>query len=127
MEEEFIEECWFIYGVRIKNYFYGFYKYHSAGSSGHVEFDWKQAMNPMLIGWIHTHPNGFGPRPSSMDNSTMAGWVRGKARPLICGILCDDFEGWYDYYRASNGEIVNRKVVAEHTSKFVWGRYNEIC
>jgi hypothetical protein len=126
-EEEFIEECWFIYGVRIKNYFFGFHIYHSAGSAGHVEFDWEKAMHPRLLGWIHTHPSGFGPRPSEMDNSVMRGWIRGLNRPMICGIFCDNDKEWYDYYRARpKGEIAYRKLAVEYTSKFVWGKY-EIC
>jgi hypothetical protein len=35
-KEEFIEECWFIYGIRIRDFFIGYPKYHSAGTSGNV-------------------------------------------------------------------------------------------
>jgi len=105
MKNEFIEECWFLYGFKIGKFFIGGPVYHSAGTSGHVEFDWEKAMNPLLIGWVHTHPNGFGPRPSETDNSTMRGWVRGKNRSMVCGIICDGEEGWYEYYRDSRGII----------------------
>jgi hypothetical protein len=123
MKEEFIEECWFIYGVRTKNYFFGFPVYHSAGSSGHVEFDWKKALHPLLLGWIHTHPGWFGATPSETDNSTMAGWVRGRDRPMICGILCKEDQGWFDYYRDSKREISHRVLIVEYTPNFVWGKF----
>jgi hypothetical protein len=105
MIEEFIEECWFIYGIKVKGTYIGFPVYHAAGTSGHVEFDWKKAMNPFLLGWVHTHLNDFGSRPSDTDNSTMRGWVRGKGKPLLCAILCDNEEGHYEYYRTPEGEI----------------------
>lgn len=140
MKEEFVEECWFIYGVRIKRYFFGVPVYQGAGSSGHVEFDWAKAMHPLLLGWIHTHPEGFGAYPSETDNSTMAGWVRGKARPLICGIICRETQDqsceelseedwpcgeeqcWFDYYRDFNGGISRRVLTVGYTPNFVWGK-----
>lgn len=122
-KEEFIEECWFIYGIRIRDFFIGYPKYHSAGTSGNVEFSWKKAMNPLLIGWVHTHPKGFGPRPSKTDNSTMRGWVRGKGRSLVCGILCKEEQGWFDYYRGADGEIKCRDMVVHFYFNFIWGKY----
>jgi proteasome lid subunit RPN8/RPN11 len=122
MKEEFIEQCWFIYGIRVKGFFFGYLEYHSAGSSGHVEFDWEQAMNPLLIGWVHTHPDGYGIGPSETDNSTMRGWVRGKNRSLICGILCSSEEGWYDYYRRPDGEIDLRSVEVRKNGKLIKGK-----
>jgi hypothetical protein len=110
MKEEFIEECWFLYGFKIGKFFIGYPVYHSAGSSGQVEFNWKQALNPFLIGWVHTHPEGFGPRPSETDNSTMRGWVRGKNRSMVCGIICSGEEGWYEYYRDLGGDIKCRDI-----------------
>lgn len=123
MKKEFIEECWFIYGVRVAGLFIGFPVYHSAGTSGSVEFSWEKALNPRLIGWIHTHPKGFGPRPSETDNSTMRGWVRGVARPMICGILCNGTQGWFDYYRGSQEDTVHRREMEGHFSPaLVWGK-----
>jgi hypothetical protein len=122
-KEEFIEECWFIYGVRIRNYFFGFTVYHSAGNSGQVEFDWEKAMHPMLLGWIHTHPRYFGIRASSTDESTMRGWVRAKARRMICGILCHGEEGWYEFYRDSDSEIKFRTGSVHYLPDFVWGKF----
>lgn len=122
-KEEFIEECWFIYGIRIRNYFFGISIYHSAGSSGQVEFDWKKAMNPLLLGWIHSHPGFFGVRASETDDSTMKGWVRGKATPLICGILCQGEEGWYEYYRDSDLKIKFRIGSVHYTPYVVWGHF----
>jgi len=105
MVEEFIEECWFIYGIKVKGTYIGFPVYHAAGTSGHVEFEWKKAMNPFLLGWVHTHPNDFGCNPSETDHSTMRGWVRGKGKPLLCAILCGNEQACYEYYRNSKGVI----------------------
>jgi hypothetical protein len=121
-KEEFIEECWFIYGVRIKNYFFGYPIYHSAGSSGHVEFDWKEAMHPMLLGWLHTHPFGFGSNPSETDNSTMRGWVRGRNKALVCGIMCGNDEKWFEYYRKTDGDVTRRNIQVKYISNFLWGK-----
>jgi hypothetical protein len=123
-KQEFIEECWFIYGFRVGKYFFGYPEYHSAGTSGNVEFSWEKAMNPLLIGWVHTHPNGFGPRPSETDNSTMRGWVRGKGKnkSLICGILCEKDQGWFDFYRGSDGEILRRDLSVNISYNYVWGK-----
>lgn len=124
MKEEFVEECWFIYGIRTKNYFFGFLVYQGAGSSGHVEFEWEKAMHPLLLGWVHTHPDGYGAYPSAMDNSTMAGWVRGKAQPLICGIFCEEKKNWFNYYRDFRGDISKVLILdVKYTPKFVWGRF----
>jgi hypothetical protein len=120
-EEEFIEECWFIYGVRIGRSILGYMVYHAAGTSGHVEFDWKKAMHPRLLGWLHTHPSGFGPHPSEMDNSTMKGWVRGKSKSMLCGITCDGQTLWHEYYRDVDGEIKNQYLVLETANNFIWG------
>jgi hypothetical protein len=108
MSEEFIEECWFIYGVKVGGIYIGIPIYHAAGTSGHVEFDWKKAMNPFLLGWIHTHPNDFGSAPSETDNSTMRGWVRGKGKPLLCAILCGNEQTCFEYYRNPDG-VISRK------------------
>jgi len=103
-------------------FFLGYPVYHSAGTSGNVEFSWEKAMNPFLIGWVHTHPNGFGPRPSETDNSTMRGWVRAKNKPLVCGILCKEDQGWFDYYRAGEGEIMRRDMKVHFSFNRVWGK-----
>lgn len=110
MDKEFIEECWFIYGIKIGHTYIGYPVYHAAGTSGQVEFDWKKAMNPFLLGWVHTHPNDFGCGPSETDTSTMNGWVRGKGKPMLCVILCDHEQGCYEYYRSSDGTIKRRGI-----------------
>ena len=122
MTKEFIEECWFIYGIRLKGTYIGFPIYHSAGSSGQVEFDWKKAMNPFLLGWIHTHPNDFGCGPSETDNSTMRGWVRGKGKPLLCAILCDYEQGSYEYSRTLKGEIDRESIDLRMFLNIIIGR-----
>ncbi len=122
MMVEFIEECWFIYGIRLGRFFLGFTVYHAAGSAGHVEFDWKKAMHPNLLGWIHTHPSGFGAGPSETDNSTMRGWVRGRGKPMICIIKCDDTKGCYEYSRWSDGYIGKNDIKVRFFNRLIWGQ-----
>jgi proteasome lid subunit RPN8/RPN11 len=121
--KEFIEECWFLYGVKTKNYFIGFLVYHSAGSSGGVEFDWKKAMHPVLLGWYHTHPYGFGANPSETDKSTMSGWVRGRGQPLLCGIGCEGKKNWFKFFRDSEGNISRQLLEVDNNFPFVWGKF----
>ena len=124
MKKEFIEECWFIYGARIKNYFFGRPIYYGSGTAGGVDFDWKKAMHPLLIGWIHTHPGSFGIIPSETDNSTMRGWVRGRGKAFLCGIRCGDEVGWYAYFRGPSGVINRITVEMNSTAGWIWGRIN---
>jgi proteasome lid subunit RPN8/RPN11 len=121
MGKEFIEECWFIYGIRVGRKIFGYKVYHASGTSGHVDFDWEKAMNPRLLGWLHTHPTGFGPHPSETDESTMRGWVRAKNKPLICGITCDGQTLWHEYYRDGKGEIKHQYIILEMKNHIIWG------
>jgi len=84
-----IEECWFIYGIRIKQYYFGFLRYHSKGGPASVEFDWLKALNRFLLGWYHSHPKGATTYPSDRDYRTMRSWVLGKGKSMLCGIFCE--------------------------------------
>ena len=122
-KEGFAEECWFIYGIRAGKFFAGFSRYHSKGTSGSVEFDWKKAMTPFLIGWIHSH-GAFGPEPSGLDDSTMRSWVKGKARPFICGIYSDGGRTWNDYFRPGCINIYRSPMSVLSFGSFLVGRKN---
>jgi len=86
MEKSFVENCWFIYGLKIKKFYIGFVVKHSTGEASGVEFDWKKIYDSKyLIGFFHTHPRdvmGY----SITDDTTMKAWVSCMWRDLICGI-----------------------------------------
>lgn len=84
---EFNEECWIIYGYKWRGAIYGWMKYESKGTPGSVNFDWQKVIrnSKKIIGFTHTHPNGY-PSPSSIDDNTMVGWVKALGKPLLCGI-----------------------------------------
>lgn len=89
-ESSFFEECWFIYGFRIKNWFFGIVKKHSAGSVAGVKFDWRKIQDSKsLIGFFHTHPGSHKPMYSDTDYRTMNAWVSCIWRDLVCGIWND--------------------------------------
>ena len=83
---DFFEKCWFIYGIKIKNFYIGFVLKHSNGVAAGVEFDWEKIYNSKyIIGFFHTHPNGM-LNYSDTDYRTMNAWVSCLWRNLICGI-----------------------------------------
>ena len=96
------EQCWFIYGFRRENTWYGFLRHHSVGGPASVNFNWKKAANPLIIGFFHSHPSGM-INPSNRDDRTMGAWVRSEGRSLICGIFSDDEKAAYLYYKGLNG------------------------
>jgi len=100
--DEKIEQCWFLYGIRIGRWSLGFLKYHSKGTEASVDFDWQKVMaSKYFLGWYHTHPT-FSSEPSELDEKTMRSWIRGLGRNLICGILgTDGHKCWY-YFRWGN-------------------------
>ena len=101
--EGFQEECWFLYGIRIGSYFIGIKRYHSIGSEASVDFSWKKAMNPLFLGWVHTHPAECGTNPSCTDLKTMRSWVKGLNRAMICGISSKGENSFYDFFRDGIG------------------------
>ena len=120
-----VEHCWFVYGLRVNEYFVGYQKFHAQGEAASVEFSWKKAMNPFLIGWRHTHPSAgdtcSGLDPSALDDKTMRSWVRARARSFICGITCDDETKWYEYRRSQKGYIVRSDFEIEERGIFLVG------
>lgn len=60
------------------------------GDVGSVGFDWEYVIKRAdkvgdLVGWIHTHPEGF-PEISQRDRDTMKAWYNYLGVPLICAI-----------------------------------------
>jgi hypothetical protein len=123
---EFYEECWFIYGIRIGEFFLGFLKYHSKGDAGSVEFNWLKALNRFQIGWYHSHPGKKFLIPSDRDRRTMRSWILGKGKPLLCGIFCDGEQRCYLYQRTGrdkkkNSIVEKSPVVAKIIGPFFIG------
>lgn len=107
----FKEDCWIIYGLKIKDSLYGIMIYESQGSLSSVDFDWEKVFNNRMkiIGFNHTHFQTFD-IPSSIDDHTMTGWVKALGKPLLCGIKCDLGQKMYLYERSKKGIVNYREV-----------------
>ena len=118
LQEDFVEECWFIYGLRLGTVYLGFLKYHSKGTSGSVDFDWHKALAPLFIGWYHSHPGQKFLTPSDRDNRTMKSWIIGMFEPRLCGIFCDGEQRCYCYYKGAESTkretIIRRVPIVAH-------------
>jgi len=112
--KNFVEECWFIYGIKFFGKFVGFRVYHSSGTPGSVEFKWEKALSKFLIGWVHTHPSGI-THVSDTDDRTMRGWCIGLGKPLLCVVVADGQARAWCYWkkRKSRHNIV---VLRKETS-----------
>ena len=123
-EEDFVEECWFIYGLRLGRIYIGFLKYHSKGTAGGVDFDWHKALTPLLIGWYHSHPGRKFLTPSSIDDRTMRSWIKATNKKLLCGIFCQDEQRCYCYYKDGMDDdresVIYRKPVRANFSGFMF-------
>jgi hypothetical protein len=108
-EKSFVEQCWFLYGIRLGRLYLGFLRYHSEGTAASVDFDWEKALSPLQMGWFHSHPGVKFLTPSSRDNKTMRGWVKARAKPLLCGIFCQGEQKCYCYYKV--GMDINRETI----------------
>ena len=108
----FNERCWLLKGRRHCKWAYGQFIYESSGSPSSVHFDWKRVykIKDDIIGFNHTHPGGLSV-PSTLDDKTMAGWVKALGKPLVCGIKSDKQE-FYVYERnpSDKYKIICRKV-----------------
>lgn len=96
--KSFIENCWYLYGIRLGKYIIGYRRYHGSGTAGSVRIDYKTASNPWVVGWYHTHPGIKNINPSSTDNKTMRSWVRAFYKYYLCGIICGNREACYCYH-----------------------------
>jgi len=115
----FKEECWFLYGLRLGPFYIGRLKYHSKGTSGSVDFNWEEALNPRLIGWYHTHPGKHFTFPSKgTDHPTMRSWVYGVDRPMLCGIICRDEQQCWCFHKLGKTSII---VMSKMCSALVKG------
>jgi len=117
--EGFNEECWIIYGYKWRESMYGWMKYESKGNPGSVDFDWKKVFknSKKILGFSHTHPGGF-PSPSSLDDTTMIGWVKALGKPLLCGIESNGIQKMYLYERI-NGEVKYREIPFKKIKGFI--------
>jgi len=106
----FNEECWIIYGVRVKKTLLGYMSYESEGSPASVDFNWEKVFQfkDKIIGFNHTHPSGM-ETPSSIDDTTMIGWVKALGKPLICGIHSGE-QNVFLYERCNDSTVRWRPV-----------------
>ncbi len=102
----FNEECWIIYGKKVGKRYVGFRVYEGKGSPASVGFDWDKALKRAggIIGFHHTHPDGFC-RPSDRDHKTMRAWVVTEGRPLLCSITSGEKTGCWIYARNKDRKI----------------------
>lgn len=105
VKEGFKEECWFLFGIKIRNFYVGYLKYHSKGGMGSVSFEWEDALKGKLIGFYHTHPCGD-PYPSSTDDGTMKTWVKSEGKPMLCGIKSRGKQACFLYRRSTTDRSV---------------------
>ena len=119
--KDFLEECWFLYGVRIGPLYIGRLKYVSQGTAGSVDFDWQPAMDKKVIGWYHTHPGEDFTTPSATDHKTMRSWVKGRGDLMLCGIKSGDSQKCYAFYRSDGTAILYNVMVSFLTGNFFVG------
>jgi hypothetical protein len=122
MDKEFVEECWFIYGLKIKRYFIGIKLYHSSGTPGGVRFDWSKCLSKFFIGWLHSHPSGVS-HVSDTDDLTMNGWAIGLGRPLLCAVVCDGRTRVWQYWKKSKSRKNAAVCRQEIKIKFLKGPF----
>lgn len=139
-DRSFVEEVWFLYGLKVAGRYFGRLAYRNDGQVAQVRFDWAQAFfnkfggteaNWSLIGFYHTHPGGH-PSPSSTDDETMGTWVKSMGKPMLCGIISGDNQKCYLYQRATEDRKdpeSSRIVCHEIESKLhvIRGGYKGIC
>lgn len=120
IEQGFNEECWIIYGIKRLGYLYGVMKYESEGSPGSVDFNWAKIFREYksIIGFVHTHPSGYWD-PSSVDDTTMKGWVKAMGKSLLCGIKSNNEIMMYIYEREQNGKVNYRKIPFLKMGRFI--------
>jgi proteasome lid subunit RPN8/RPN11 len=135
VQEGFTEEVWFLYGIRILNFFFGFTVYQNKGEVAYVTFDWKKAFsflpfikdaNKFLIGFYHTHPGGD-PAPSGTDTSTMGTWVKAMGKPMLAGIKSGNRQKCYLYKRVAprSSDIKYKRISSTWNGKLFCGIYTE--
>jgi hypothetical protein len=114
-----VEVMWFIYGIWVFNRFFGIKKFYRHGQEGSVGFNWKEGMNPFVLGWMHSHPDGYGLSPSSIDDRTMRSWVKAKNKSLLSAIYWMKDELWYLYYRDQDRNIRRALLRVAYWNDFI--------
>lgn len=133
-EAGFVEEVWFLYGIRLWSLFIGFTVYQNSGEVAQVNFNWEKAFsflpflknaNKFLIGFYHTHPGGE-PSPSTTDTETMGTWVKAMGKAMLAGIKSGDKQKCYLYRRVSpdSSDIKYKKIKSLWVKNFFVGRYH---
>lgn len=87
-----VEQCWVLTGVQNGVTSWRFRRrQRSTGQIASVEAAWDWALRREerfgdVIGFFHTHPRGFGAKPSATDIRTMNAWCSALGKPLLCVI-----------------------------------------
>lgn len=118
--DDFCEECWIMYGFRILDNLYGIRIWESMGSPGSVDFNWQKIFkeHQKIIGFIHTHPKGHF-IPSSIDDTTMSGWVKAMGKPLLCGIESEGIIAMYLYWKQED-KVIYQEVTFNEIYKDIF-------
>jgi proteasome lid subunit RPN8/RPN11 len=92
------ERCWTLLGSRDPSSGTWQVKLHHiiVGEHSKVEADWswtltREETQGDVMGFFHTHPNGFGVQPSLRDIRTMQAWCSALGKPLLC-LIAEDRE-----------------------------------
>jgi hypothetical protein len=115
------EVLWMLYGIWIFDNFFGFKKFYRRGDKASVDFKWQKGMNPLVLGWMHSHPDGYGLNPSETDDKTMRSWVRAKNKPMVSAIYWMREEMWYLYFRDPDRNIRKTLLEVKYFGNFVMG------
>ena len=90
------ERCWTLLGSRDSGSGTWRIGLHHVvlGEQAKVEADWswtlaREETQGDVMGFYHTHPDGFGVHPSQRDIRTMQAWCRALGKPLLCLIAED--------------------------------------
>lgn len=119
------EKCWFLVGKKIGQFYVGKIVYHSQGNTLKVDFDWESAVNERVLGFYHTHIDGL-PYLSDEDETTMRAWVRSEGRSMLCGVITDESQSCWIFYRRAKSIRYMRMISFLLGNLFI-GWFKEKC
>lgn len=129
--DNFVEQVWFVYGLKIGPFYFGFLEYQNDGEPCQVKFDPLKAFfgkkilgriksNKRMLGFYHSHPSGI-ISPSSTDDATMDAWVKAMGKDMLCGIMAGEQQTCFVYRR-----LLKRKAETDYiavSSKIFFKKY----
>ena len=113
------ERCWTLLGSREAGSGSWRVRLHHlvVGGQTRVEADWSWALireenQGDVVGFYHTHPDGFGAQPSRRDVRTMQAWCSALGKPLLCLIAEESEPGLPEGYVFSSDEHPGQPVAS---------------